>query len=112
MESKKQLQKIIVFIADNPGATCPEIIKGTGILRQCVSSALSKLRNRRAVKREGPLSKYRYTVTSIGEAYIESETFVSDLPDFEFTETFGCHNPLTAFINQRLSAVRNCRPVQ
>lgn len=106
MESKNQLQQIITFIAENPGLTSPEIIKGTGIPRQCVSSAISKLTNRRAVRREGSLSKYRYSVTDIGMAYIENATFMSELPDFVFVRRFGCHNPLTAFINQQLNKAR------
>ncbi len=104
MKPRTQTQRVLDFVQRNPGCQCADVYKGTGIIKENVTSVLNKLYFDHRVRRVGERGNYHYTVCGPAEPPVRKPK-----KQDEQTGIFGCANPLTNLFNQRLAEVRGGR---
>lgn len=101
MKPKTQTQRVLEFVERNPNCQCTDVYKGTGIIKENVTSVLNKLYFDHRVRRVGERGNYHYTICGPAEPPVRKPKKIA-----EQTDIFGCANPLTLMFNQCLMQVR------
>lgn len=102
MRDEGKMRSILLFIKDNPGCFCSDVLIGTEVSKSSVTSIISRLHRDGLIKRTGQKRRYRYFVT--GKAIQRerkapySRMTVGDVDKV---------NPLSSFIDKALREVRS-----
>ncbi len=100
--SKGQVEIITQYIADHPGCTMGEVIRGTGQNKSSVASTLCRLTACKTFRRDGSDKFYRYY---IGDAAAAEKKTGASKP----IAVPNVANPLNNLFNQCLASVRGGR---